>query len=337
MSKKIDFKKLRAVLLVAVIVSVYAVISFLPEKPYLTVNGKEVSEGIYCYYLDKLMSEQGDVSSLSGEKLQKIRTSALELTSKTVIGAELVADKGLSTAYKRLAADDTEKLWSLYGDYYKTVSVSKQDITEIMRYEYTKKQLVGQYYGEGTEKAPSEMDLKQAFVEMYVGFKAVEGSLMKDSDMGERVEISSAEKKQLISTFESLAKKINSGDMTIDEANERYNDTLGIIVMSPLEVTLVREGDPLYAEDFFSEVMDIDHGDCAVIESGSTVYLLQRQTIATTDEDAFALYRSEILEHLKMGEIEKLINKKLGSSEKVTDEKRADEIFREIYDIHTSK
>lgn len=322
----------------ALLCAVCAVLFFAvrPEKPVIEVNSAEVSEGVYRYYLDKLMSEKEDLASAKEEDLAKIKEEAISLSSKTELCRELIKKTGLSSVYKRQAAEQTEKLWSLYGAYYKKMGIEKQTLTEIMRFEESKKQLVSMHYGKGAKNEVSEMDLKEAFVDMYVGFKAVEGSLMKDNDMGERVEISPTEKKQLLAKFESYAKSINSGKMTVDDANEKYNSSLGIIVTSALEVTLVKDGDPLYADGFFSKVMDIDHGDCAVIESGSTVYLLQRQTIATTDEDAFALYSDEVLQHIKMGEIEKLINKKLKESEIKTDGKKTEKIFAEIYEKHTA-
>lgn len=337
MKKQQITKIIIAVAVCAVIISTAFIIALRPEKPFLEVNGVQVSEGVYLYYLDKLMSDRENLSEAKGEELSELKDNAVSLSAKEAVCREIIKKTGLSSVYKRQAADETEKLWSLFGAYYKKIGIDKSVLTEIMRFEQTKKQLVSMHYGKGAKNEVSEMDLKEAFVDMYVGFKAVEGSLMKDNDMGERVEISAAEKKALLSTFNSLCKSVNSGKITIDEANEKYNNSLDIIVTSELEVTLVKEGDPLYADGFFEQVLDIDHGDCAVIESGSTVYLLQRQTIATADEDAFALYSDEILQHLKMGEIEKLIDKKLKESEVKVNEKRAEKIFREIYGIHTTK
>ena len=104
-----------------------------------------------------------------------------------------------------------------------------------------------------------------------------------------------------------MAKSINSSLMTINDANKIYNESIGIIVTQNPETALMKQGDVLYGDSFFKEVSKLKKGEAAVIESGSRVFLLQRQVI-TNDDDGFVfIYRSEMLESLKM----KDLNKKL--------------------------
>jgi len=149
------------------------------------------------------------------------------------------------------------------------------------------------------------MDLKERFVDMYVGFKAIEGSLTKINDKGETVSLTENEIKEKEELFSSMAKSINEGTATIDELNAEYNDSLGIIVTSPLSVLLTKEGDPMYEDDFFDTVNGISHGKAKAVKSGDSIYVIERQTIATDDEDAFMTYRSEVLQDMRMGKIEK--------------------------------
>ena len=126
--------------------------------------------------------------------------------------------------------------------------------------------------------------------------------------MGESVSLSDSEKKSLKNRFVSMAKSINSGAMTINEANESYNQSIGIIVTNNLETALMKKGDVLYGDNFFTDVSKLRKGQAGVIESGSSIYLLQRQSI-TSDDDGFVfLYRAEILEKLKMSDVEKKIS-----------------------------
>ena len=102
-----------------------------------------------------------------------------------------------------------------------------------------------------------------------------------------------------------MAKSINNGSMTIDDANESYNESIGLIVTQTLDTVLTKQGDVIYKDEFFSQVQKLSEGEAAVIESGNSIYLLQRQTI-TNEEDGFVfLYKAEILEKLKMPAIEK--------------------------------
>ena len=105
-----------------------------------------------------------------------------------------------------------------------------------------------------------------------------------------------------------MANSINSGAMTINEANESYNNSIGIIVTHNLETALMKEGDVLYEDNFFSEVSKLNKGQAGVIESGSSIYLVQRQSI-TSDDDGFVfIYRTEILEKLKMSAVQKKLD-----------------------------
>ena len=64
----------------------------------------------------------------------------------------------------------------------------------------------------------------------------------------------------------------------------------------------------LYGDNFFNEVAKLKKGEAAVIESGNRVFLLQRQVI-TNDDDGFVfIYRSEMLEILKMKDLEKKLS-----------------------------
>ena len=106
-----------------------------------------------------------------------------------------------------------------------------------------------------------------------------------------------------------MAKSINGGSLTIDKANEKYNDSIGLIVTQTLETVIVKEGNVLYGDDFFKKISELKKGECAVIESGNSIYLLIRDDIATQDSEYFYLYKSEILEKIKMPDIEKKLLK----------------------------
>ena len=252
-----------------------------------------ITAGLYAYYLS--------VSENSDEALEKCRN--YEATRL------LMKNEGitLSANYKRVVADEADSKWSLFGAYYESLGITKQDITQALTAEYNKKELLDHYYGEkgtdpvSTDKIKSELD------KTYVGFKAIEASYLKLSDMGESVSLSDSEKKNLKTKFESMAKSINGGAMTINEANEKYNQSIGIIVTHNLETALMKQGDVLYGDNFFSDVSKLKKGEAGVIESGNSIYLIERQSI-TSDDDGFVfMYRAEILEKLKLSAVENKI------------------------------
>ncbi len=256
----------------------------------ISVDGERISSGVYAYYY-----------STSGD-----RDKTIEKCMSDIAAQRLMKDEGitLSANYKRLVAEETDSKWSMFSAYYESIGVTKQDITTALTGQYNKKELLDYYYGEKGKEAVSTEKIKSRLDKTYVGFKAIEASYMKLSGMGESVSLSDAEKKKLKSRFEAMAESINKGTMTINDANKSYNESIGIIVTQNPETALIKKGDVLYSDSFFDEVSKLGKGKAGVIESGNTVYLVQRQTI-TNEEDGFVfMYRSEMLEILKMKAVE---------------------------------
>lgn len=270
----------------------------------MTVDGVEIKEGVYNYYLDEAEKEIGDKEKVDEIALQKCREFAA-----TQI---LLKEKNLSVRayFKRKTAEDTESLWSMFSEHYENAGITKSDINAVTFNEYSKKELLHYYYGANGKKPVSVSDLKEEFVDLYVGFKAIEGSLLKKNNMGETVSLSEKETEALEKKFSSMASQINNKTATIDELNESYNTSLGLIVTDTLPIILAKKDDGLYEESFFEKVMDIPHGFARVVKSGTSIYVVERAVIATSDEDAFSQYSEEVLEFMKMDSIDGIIRKR---------------------------
>ena len=261
----------------------------------MAINDSRISEGVYAYYLSE----------------SKSREAVEDICLKNIAAENIMKKEGISLSanYKRIVAEETDKKWSMFSAYYESIGVTKQDLTTALTYEYNKKELLGYYYGDNGKKPVSHKKLMAEFDKTYVGFRAVEASYIRISDMGESVSFSDKEKSDLKKQFSSMAKSINGGSLTIDKANEKYNDSIGLIVTQTLETVIVKEGNVLYGDDFFKKISELKKGECAVIESGNSIYLLIRDDIATQDSEYFYLYKSEILEKIKMPDIEKKLLK----------------------------
>lgn len=282
----------------------------------VSAGGSRIPAGVYAYYL----SETKDADKTA------------EICRLSAAAQKLMNDEGitLSANYKRIIADETDSKWSVFSSYYEGIGVSKQDITQALTAAYNKKELLDYYYGEKGKTPVSDEKVKAQLDKTYVGFKAIEASYLKISDMGESVMLSDAEKKNLRSRFESMAKSINSGVMTVNEANEAYNESIGIIVTQNPETALIKQGDVLYGDSFFDEIAKLKKGEAAVIESGNSVFLLQRQVI-TNDGDGFVfIYRSEMLEILKSEELEKKLTEIAESLEMKINKRLCKEIAEKI-------
>ncbi|MBR2893838.1 MAG: hypothetical protein IKB94_08285 [Clostridia bacterium] len=268
------------------------------DKATVKIEGERIALGVYNYFYAEAPKDSED------------REKAAEYLCKKYIAAGRLMEKEgvtLSTNLKRQAAEETEKLWSMFSAYYEGIDVTKQDIASVKAYEMSKKALLHFYYGAGSKGEVSQEKLRSEFAEKYVGFKAVEASFMKLSDIGESVEMSEREKNALRKKLKAMAEKVNSG-ADIDSVNESYNESLGLIVTQPLSLNVIKENDPLYSESFFSQVKKLSYGQAAVIESGSSIYMLRRIRI-DSDDETFSLYANEVLENMKMAKVEKKIEK----------------------------
>ncbi len=302
----------------------------------LTFSEIEIPEGVFAYYLDKVMSNP-DEYKIKDKSRDSYIDAAVLLCSKYASAITLMNEKGvlLDTQKKQAVATDTENRWSLFGKYYKSIGVEKTDLTKVITHEYRMKQLVEHHYGEKGEKPVSQQELKEEFVDLYVGFKAISASLTKINDSGETAELSSAEKEKLKSRFASYASKINNGDSTIDEINISYNDSMGLITTEELEISVVRNGSPVYGKEFYKKVFSLSHNRAAVIEDGNSLYLIQRMRIATTEEDAFAQYSSDVLEQLKMPAIEKKIDKLAQQQQAHVKKGKTGKIYKLIEEVNS--
>lgn len=308
------------------------------NQTVMTVSGQEIPEGVFTYYLDKVAANP-ELYEVEEVTKDNIIAAAENECRKYAAAICFMNENGilLSTQRKQSVALETESLWNLYSAYYNEIGVSKPDLTKVITHEYTMEQILDYYYGTDGKKSVSDDSLKEKFTELYVGFKAVEGELTRVSDKGETVSLTDSEKSSLKKKFSSYAADINSGDSTIDEVNISYNDSIGLIVTESLETVLIKEGDPMFSGDFFEKVKDISHGKAAVIESGSSLYLVERQTIAGDEQEFFSQYRSLVLEEMKMPTIEKKIKKLANEAETETKQRKLKKIFDKVEEVRAQR
>lgn len=304
------------------------------RRSVLQLQDIKVSNGVYLYYLDEVLSNTKKYK-IDKDDNKAIIAKANELCALYAAAKTKKETKSLNSIYKKAAAEETENLYSLFGNYYKSVGIEKSDITEIVSHDYRIKQYINALYGENGKTPTDEWELKEAFVDIYVGFKLIEAPLTKTTDDGETVSLTKNEINTLKASFNSMAKQLSAKTKTIDELNEEYNASLGIIVTSELPVTLMKENDPLYPDNFFSEVMKISHGYAKVIEGENNIYLVLRETIATEQEDAFVLYKDEILETLHKDTIIKKLNSYKKELTITIDDSMAEKLLEKLLESKT--
>lgn len=324
--KKGKLKKVFSFLLLCALVFSLCSCGYGGKSP-LVIENTGVSKGIFAYYLDCVTANPKAYSIKENTK-ENVLSAAYELCKKYAAVQNFMKENKIKTEQylKSDANSKTDGLWSLFGAHYKSIGVSKADILKAELSTAGKKQIVSHYFGKGGKNEVSQDELKQSFVELYVGFKAIEAPLTKVNTKGETVPLTEKEKSALEEQFYSMAKKLENGT-DIDTLNAQYCRSVNLVATQALEVNLAKKGDEMYDDDFFEKVSSIYHGTGRVIESGNSIYLIERCTIATNDEDAFRQYESEVLEYVKMPWVEKKIAA-LSNKYKVTQNKR---LIEKIY------
>lgn len=299
-------------------------------KTPLTVEGVGVSKGLFAYYLDCVCANP-KAYSVKEKTKENVLAATYELCKKYVAVENFMRENKIKTEQylKSEANSKTNGLWSLFGAYYRHIGVSKADVLNAELCNAGKRQIVAHFFGEGGKNEVSKDDLKQSFVELYVGFKAIEAPLTKVNTKGETTELSKKEKTALEEQFELMAKRLQNGT-DIDTLNAEYCRSVNLVATQALEVNLMKKGDEMYDDDFFEKVSSIYHGSGRVIESGNSIYLIERCTIATNDEDAFMQYESEVLEYVKMPWVEKKISSLAGKYTASENRKLIERVYKAV-------
>lgn len=324
-------KSVALCLLIIMIISLFGGCSD-KETVFLTVDGKSISKGLYTYYLDKVLTSPDEYGIKAGDS-KAATDAALECCKRYVASERFMKEKSivLSSKNKQSVATEVETFWSLYSDYYRKAGITKPDLTEAITHEYRLKQIIDYYYGPDGLEPIDEMELKETFVDLYVGFREIAVPLTKTNSLGETVPLTEEEQETLLNLLRTYRNEINEGTKTIDEVNVEYNNTLDIIVTEALEINVVKIGSPMYTQAFYDTMLEISHTKAGIIICPNTMYLVQREKIATTAEDEFYVYRDGLIEELKIDEIREQINTYAAELEADMDKDTAEEIYNGLY------
>lgn len=314
-------------------VLIFGLSFFVSTDDYpIEVDGAYITEGIYAYYLNDVMSnlEQYEIEENDEDAIEE---KAVELCMEYLAVINFMADNSISLdlTYKLNVASDTESIWAMFGEFYNSIGTLKTDITRIVTFEYSKKRLVNYYYGEDGLEPVDEDTILEKYAQMYVGFKSIETSLTKVSELGELIELTDSEKENIETVFESYSAKINSATLTIDGANVLYNELQGLVTTSDLSTIIIKDENPMYDEEFFEMVCEIDDGSAAVVKTDSAYYLILKMDI--TDDSTFIIYSQEVLFELKMSDIEEKIAELSEDFSPNVNDSLADDIYDLVYSM----
>lgn len=255
----------------------------------LRVNGARVDAGVVLYLREEV--RRASPEAADAELEQSVQQSVREYVAVNSI----FADRGLTltTAEKSEVSQNVNALWRLFGTYYTSVGVSKQDIYKVEAQKACKDALMADYYAPDGDEPVAEETLKAYFNENYVAFQAVTGYLTTVDNNGDAVPLSDVEKATQRSAFEKVAVELNNGASVESQAGKIENTSVDT------ETVVIARTNTNYPSGFFEQVSAIEIGKAGVVEVGESIFAVQRENIADEERNLFASYRMDCLKALK--------------------------------------
>ncbi len=296
------------------------------------VGGVKVTEGIYKYYTDYVLTHKSEFS-LDDESLEgDITETVSNLVKKYVALNSLWAELNMNMTYnlRNDAANEADERWDLFGKYYESVGISKQDIYKIVKNETYRTALTVYYYGEDSKISPIKTEtLKAAFSKKYVGVKIIAASLTTVDTLGNTVKLKGTALTEIQRYFESMESKANNGT-DIEQLYSDYNTSHDLIGTEGLDTYVFTENNTQYGTDFFKTVSKLKFGKATVIENDETIYLVYRVDITSNDYEYFMTYKNDILVDLYKDKIDALIDEKCAELEVNEKSRKVKRIYKDM-------
>lgn len=283
------------------------------EKTALRLNGVKISNDVYTYFLDEAISSSKE--EISYEKAQKEAVKSAKAYFKKNTLAHKTGVK-LTVAQKKAVSERVNASWSIYGDYYTSIGVTKETLTKVYTADAYRDSLLLHYYGEGGENEISLARLYASFRTNYIVFQCINGYLSYSDAEGFTRDFDDAGREAVILRFQNMASLINAGEKTMEDAAEflslsGYSCSVSTVVL--------KKGNNSYPAGFFEKVQSLKARDATVIGTTEHKYIfLVIRGDAGTDSEYFLDKKEEIVKEIAGTEIDERIEKAYSVSETVS-------------------
>ena len=274
----------------AVLLTAFSACAKTEEKHYpLTVNGTPLDEELFRYYLDEAFGDE----TLTGKEA-RIRYATEHCIRYVAVNSSF-AGRGLALSPSEQAetAQTANALWSVFGEHYRKIGVSKQTYLKVRQsLAYTERLRTVLYDTGGVTPLPDET-LKSYFATYYIAFKVLRGHLYGTDVYGYRVELTDQERLAVRQKYAAAASEINGG-VAIDFVYASLITSGSEEVQQSLTTEVIAEGDVNYPAEFYGAVRALPENKAGVLEFGDEIYLVYRANILL-DGDLFKKFRDVCL------------------------------------------
>ena len=270
----------------------------------MEINGIEISDDVFTYFLDLAVVDLGVDAPL--KSLKEKATAYAETYFKT---NSLAHSQGitLSIAEKKAVSEKVNAHWGFYGEYYTKIGVTKETLTKIFTADSFREALLVHYYGTGGEEEIPLARLYAQFKTNYIVFQAITGYLTQTNLNGQTVKINETEKEALILKFQNMSAMVNAGEQNMEQAADFLAESG---YQGSVQTVVLHKDDTSYPPGFFEKVKNTESRRATVIGTEEFIFLVLRGD-ADTKSTYFNEKRTEMIEIIVGDEIDKKIEKSL--------------------------
>lgn len=308
-----NFKRILSVILtICCLVSTVAFsgCSLTDKGAAMEINGVEISDDVFTYFLDKSVVDLGVDAPL--KSLKEKATNYAETYFKT---NSLAHSQGvtLTIAEKKAVSEKVNAYWGIYGEYYSKIGVTKEALTKVFTADAFREALLVHYYGTGGEEEIPLTRLYAQFKTHYIVFQAITGYFTQTNIDGQTVKINETEKEALVLKFQNMAAMVNAGEQNMEQAADFLAESG---YQGSVQTVVLHKDDTSYPPGFFEKVKSTESRHATVIGTDEYIFLVLRGD-ADTNSTYFNEKRTEMIEIIVGNEIDNKIEKSLNVETKI--------------------
>ncbi len=254
--------------------------------------------GGYIYYLNSAYVEAMSLVPTDQEVLKTplegstaedwIKNKAMESLRSFFYVEDQCAQRGLA-----LTADDedyidslTDSNWAYYKDIMESHGISQESFSLAFgRYGLMADKLFAAIYDKGGEQEVPEDELKDYFVENYVRYEYFYAAMSDVDEDGATVDLSDEDKQMRVDQLESYADSVTKGELTLEEAAERYAGNFGgEDAESTYTAPQAARSDEL-STTFSTALADMKDDETRAVEGSGYYFVIHKLPVAEGYED----------------------------------------------------
>ena len=276
----------------------------------MEINGVEISDDVFSYFLDKAVVDLGVDAPYNSLKEKAAAYAETYFKTNSLAHSQGVT---LSTAEKAAVSEKVNAYWRIYGKYYSKIGVTKETLTKIFSADSFREALLVHYYGTGGEEEIPTARLYAQFKTNYIVFQAITGYFTETDLNGQTVKIDETESEALVLKFQNMAAMVNAGEQTMEEAADFLGESG---YQSSVQTVVLRKDDNSYPAGFFEKVQSTEARLATVIGTSDYIFLVLRGD-ADTGSTYFNDKKTEMIEIIVGDEIDTKIENSLTVETKI--------------------